>query len=80
MDRSGYREACPVDDLGGQGHRGIGRLGTGHRGFQAQPQVAAVEAHLVDGLGCTAPPQFGRTIGGEHQQRYPGVERLDHRG
>ena len=67
---------------GGPGPHGQGRRGRGdevvrHADFMEQPDVSAVDADLVDGLGGTDITKLGGSVGGEHEERHARLIRLD---
>src|SRR5579875_372860 len=50
-----------------------------HAGLAEPPHRAAVQLDLVDRLVGPGAAQFGRPVGGEHEERHAGLPGLDHR-
>ena len=71
LRRSPSRERAPLG-------RDTGAI-VGHAGLVKPTHRIAVQLHLVDGLAHAGVAQFGRAIGGAHDQRDATVVRLQHR-
>ncbi len=59
---------------------GHARPGLGHADLAEPAHCVPVQLELVDGLVGAGAAQLGRPVGGQHQQRHPGLVGLDDRG